>query len=132
VVDWECPPHRGMYLPHHEHGSEMAFEAKEHLEIYNMPTYIIFISLQNSSCNIPKTFLDQKLIYGAWMWERVVGRWMQMQKSSGASVLFSHKTLGGHPFSLHPLSWPPPSPLFPLVGHPLSSHGCRPPFLPPP
>jgi hypothetical protein len=25
-------------------------------------------------CNIPKTFLDQKLIYGAWMWERVVGR----------------------------------------------------------
>jgi hypothetical protein len=31
-----------------------------------------------------------------------------------------------------PLSWPPPSPLFPLVGRPLSSHGSRPPFLPPP
>jgi aryl-alcohol dehydrogenase-like predicted oxidoreductase len=39
-----------------------------------------------SVCNIPKTFLDQKLIYGAWMWERVVGRWMQRQKSSGASL----------------------------------------------
>jgi hypothetical protein len=48
---------------------------------------------------------------------------MQRQKSSGASVLFSHKTLGGHPFSLHPpplsaatlphfsLGWP--SPLLP-------------------
>jgi hypothetical protein len=35
--------------------------------------------------------VDQKLIFGAWMWERVVGRWMQRQKSSRASVLFSHK-----------------------------------------
>ena len=68
--------------------------------------------LRGVECNIPKTFLEQKLIYGAWMWERVVGRWMERQESSGASVLFSHKTLGGHPFSLHPHSWSPPSPPF--------------------
>jgi hypothetical protein len=38
-----------MYLPHHVHGSEMAFEAKKHLEKYNMPSYTIFISLRNSN-----------------------------------------------------------------------------------
>jgi hypothetical protein len=31
--------------------------------------------------------VDQKLIFGVWMRERVVGRWMQSQKSSGASFL---------------------------------------------
>jgi hypothetical protein len=83
-------------------------------------------------CNIPKK-VDQKLIFGAWIWERVVGRWMQRQKSSRASVLFSHKTLGGHPFSLHPPSLGRhPQPFFPLVGRPLSFDGSRPPFLPPP
>jgi hypothetical protein len=77
--------------------------------------------------------VDQKLIFDAWIWERVVGRWMQRQKSSRASVLFSHKTLGGHPFSLHPPSLGRhPQPFFPLVGRPLSFDGSRPPFLPPP
>jgi hypothetical protein len=38
--------------------------------------------LRGVECNIPKKF-DQKLIFVAWMWERVVGRWMQRQKSSG-------------------------------------------------
>jgi hypothetical protein len=31
--------------------------------------------------------VDQKLIFGAWMRERVVGRWMQSQKSSEASFI---------------------------------------------
>jgi hypothetical protein len=30
--------------------------------------------LRGVECNIPKTFLDQKLFYGALVWERVVGR----------------------------------------------------------
>jgi hypothetical protein len=38
------------------------------------------------SCNIPKN-VDQKLIFGAWMRERVVGRWMQSQETSEASFL---------------------------------------------
>jgi hypothetical protein len=42
--------------------------------------------LRGVECNIPKKF-DQKLIFGAWMRERVVGRWMQSQKSSEASFL---------------------------------------------
>jgi hypothetical protein len=43
---------------------------------------IIFLNL----CNIPKN-IDQKLIFGAWMRERVVGRWMQSQETSEASFL---------------------------------------------
>jgi phage-related minor tail protein len=31
--------------------------------------------------------VDQKLVFGAWMRERVVGCWMQSQKSSKASFL---------------------------------------------
>jgi hypothetical protein len=40
--------------------------------------------LRGVECNIPKN-VDQKLIFGVWMRERVVGRWMQSQKSSEAS-----------------------------------------------
>jgi hypothetical protein len=41
---------------------------------------------QSGACNIPKN-IDQKLIFGAWMRERVVGRWMQSQEISEASFL---------------------------------------------
>jgi hypothetical protein len=64
--------------------------------------------------------VDQKLIFGAWMRERVVGRWMQSQKSSQASFLSPTKPWVATPFPF------PPSlgrhPFFPLAGHPLSSH----------
>jgi hypothetical protein len=40
---------------------------------------------------ISQKIVDQKLIFGAGMWERVVGRWMLSQKSSEASFLFSHQ-----------------------------------------
>jgi hypothetical protein len=41
---------------------------------------------RGGGCNIPKN-IDQKLIFGAWMRERVVGRWMQSQETSEASFL---------------------------------------------
>ena len=46
--------------------------------------------LRGTKCNIPKK-VDQKLIFGAWMRERVVGRWMQSQETSDASFLFPTK-----------------------------------------
>jgi hypothetical protein len=49
VADWECPPHRGMYLSHHVHGSGMTSEAKKHLDNITCQTYTIFISLRNSN-----------------------------------------------------------------------------------
>jgi hypothetical protein len=67
---------------------------------------------------ISQKIVGQKLIFGAWMWERVVGRWMLSQKSYEASFLFSHKkTLGGAPFFFPFLAAPP----LPLPGRPLSS-----------
>jgi hypothetical protein len=73
---------------------------------------------------ISQKIVGQKLIFGAWMWERVVGRWMLSQKSYEASFLFSHKkTLGGAPF------------FFPFLAAPSPPHCSRPlpsPLLPPP
>jgi hypothetical protein len=43
MADWECPPRRGMYVPHHVHGSRMASKAKKHLENITCHTYTIFI-----------------------------------------------------------------------------------------
>jgi hypothetical protein len=34
------------------------------------------ILFKGVECNILEKNVDQKLIFGAWMWERVVGRWM--------------------------------------------------------
>jgi hypothetical protein len=47
--------------------------------------------LRGVECNIPKN-VDQILIFGAWMRERVVGRWMQSQETSEASFLSPTKT----------------------------------------
>jgi hypothetical protein len=87
------------------------------------PNLKLFFSLPSSfifpmMTVISQKNVDQKLFFGAWMWERVVGRWMQRQKSSGASVLFSHKTLGGHPFPSTPSLGRHPPPFFPWLATP--------------
>jgi hypothetical protein len=43
--------------------------------------------LRGVECNIPKINVDQKMIFDAWMRERVVGSCMRLLKSSEASFL---------------------------------------------
>jgi hypothetical protein len=95
-----------------------------------------------AKCNIPKKCC-QRLIFGAWMWEKGCGPLDAKSESSVVSLLFSRKEnpsgglfpllplLGRHPF-------PPPLPhlaaplSFSLWLAVLSSHGSPSPWLPPP
>jgi hypothetical protein len=84
-----------------------------------------------SFCNIPKN-VDQKLIFDAWMRERVVGRWMQSQETSEASFLFLPRNPSGRPPFFPFLGRQPPPP-FSFTWPPLPLPLCScPPLLPPP
>jgi hypothetical protein len=90
-------------------------------------------------CVISQKNCCQRLIFGAWMWEKGCGPLDAKSESSVVSFLFSRKEtlvvalppfplLGRHPpFPPH-LATPPP---FPWLAA-LSSHGSRSPLLPPP
>jgi hypothetical protein len=90
-------------------------------------------------CNIPKKCC-QRLIFGAWMWEKGCVPLDAKSESSVASFLFSRKETIVVAFSPFCPSWPPtpqtlgrPSP-FPLAGRPSPpmAAGSRSPLLPPP
>jgi hypothetical protein len=78
-------------------------------------------------CNIPKKCC-QRLIFGAWMWEKGCGPLDAKSESSVASLLFSRKeNPSGGPFPLLPLLGRQPFPP-PTLGRPslLSPWASRP------
>jgi hypothetical protein len=94
-----------------------------------------------SQCNIPKKCC-QRLIFGAWMWEKGCGPLDAKSESSVASLLFSRKeNPSGGLFPLLPLLGRQPFPPLQHLAAPLSfslgldalsSHGSPSPWLPPP
>ena len=97
--------------------------------------------LRGVECNIPKKCC-QRLIFGAWMWEKGCGPLDAKSESSVASLLFSRKeNPSGGLFPLLPLLGRHPFPPLPHLAAPLSfslglavlsSHGSPSPRLPPP
>jgi hypothetical protein len=109
---------------------KLTFEFTLGLYSYNYVHILIYII-----CNIPKK-VDQKLTFGAWMWEKGCGpvdttseviygvvSVLLLKNPSGRPPFFPF--LGHHPPFSH--TWPPLP--FPFAGRPLSSHGSRPPPL---
>jgi hypothetical protein len=67
--------------------------------------------LRGVECNIPKKCC-QRLIFGAWMWEKGCGPLDAKSESSMASLLFSRKeTHTWLPLPPFPLGWPSSPPM---------------------
>jgi hypothetical protein len=86
------------------------------------------ILLRGVECNIPKKCC-QRLIFGAWMWEKGCGSLDAKSESSVTLLLFSRKETLVVAFSPSH-TWPPPP--LPLGLAIVSSHGSPSPRLPPP